>query len=200
MRLCVLIWSELEGCLDSSVCSNMNSCAAADVCCLYTGFILCPPADPPLHLHRRRGHHECHLLGSAGSEKPWCLVRTSDDRKRTFMLHRLQMIVVLNHFLLLFSITQMGPQEQPRALEQDGAQSAVQSNSLKFSHRYWLFCFVFIFLGMAAWKDNSYLFCYLASKSILPSAVLTVYMCVVCFQLFTVNMDYSKLKKDRPDF
>ena len=33
-----------------------------------------PPAYPPLHLHRRRGHHERPVPGSAGSEEPRCLV------------------------------------------------------------------------------------------------------------------------------
>lgn len=53
------------------------------------------------------------------------------------------------------------------------------------------------------YKGQAIIFCYLASKSISQQSYDNAYLflCVcVCVQLLAVNMDYSKLKKDRPDF
>lgn len=108
----------------------------------------------------------------------------------------------------------MGSQEQPWALEQHGADSAVQSKGFYF--------LIFAHIQLQFWWIKKYVFCQshdllvhfkletynMFVEVILPPVILRQSpqllphtVCVLlCFQLFSVNMDYSKLKKDRPDF
>lgn len=103
----------------------------------------------------------------------------------------------------------MGSQEQPRALEQLAAQPTVQSmslyvhfcmNNFHTSDAHLSLTVIYIYFCMAAWLDlKPYIFCYLASKSKSLPHTDCVHL-FVYFQLFRINMDYSKLKKDGPDF
>lgn len=113
------------------------------------------------------------------------------------------------------SCHQMGSHKQPWALEQIGAQSAVQSKSilqliLNSLCTYFntlkniLFCY-----HISLWPLVPASFCKGQPISFLLSCLkvhiafdwLCTFVCVsLCSQLFAINMDYSKLKKDRPDF
>lgn len=98
----------------------------------FSCFILLLPAYPSLHLHWWWSNHEHALPEQAGSEKPWCLVSVQRTLFFILCLHSrvcfMGRINADNHLLiLLLCLSQMGSQEQPRAMEQNGTHSTVQS-------------------------------------------------------------------------
>lgn len=175
-----------------------------------------PPAYPPLHLHRWRGHHERPVLGSAGSEEPWCLVSLRHTRGTInfgFNLVLLSVraclrITAYDQFLHIFFPADGIARTTPSPGTTWSPPSSTRYELLSTSCTNNLF-HISLCSSSVAFKMKEY-FCEGQAISLLLSCLKVhlvlshwIYTCVcvcVCFQLFKVNMDYSKLKKNGPDF
>lgn len=155
-------------------------------------------AHPSFHLHWWWSNHEHALPQPTGSEKSRCLVSVGLISGRSWFPYvsvcsRASFMGRLNadsHLFLLLCFPQVGSQEQPRAMEQNGAHSTVQSMNSYPLFTQILFRFFFFLQNSqqtrfkAYFFDNTYLSCYHVAKSMLPChtdcACLCIFLAVCC--------------------
>lgn len=150
-------------------------------------------AHPSFHLHWWWSNHEHALPQPTGSEKPRCLVSVDLISGRSWFPYvsvcsHASFMGRLNadsHLFLWLCFPQVGSQEQPRAMEQNGAQSTVQSMNSYPLFTQILFRFFFFYrilnkLGLKHISLTIHIFPVIMWQSPCCPVTLTVHVCV-CF-------------------
>lgn len=173
-------------------------------------------ADPSLHLHRWWSNHEHALPEPSGPEKPRRLVSVDLVPGRSSGLPSVsvcphgsfmgQQIAECPFFFYCLSLRWDRKNNPEPWNKMEPTQQYKVLMVMHYLHKYLLIqapdsltFFIILYCQKHIFWRQIHILPVILWQSPFCPVTLTARVCV-CFQLFAVNMDYSKLKKDRPDF